>query len=88
MNRERLSIEGLRTELERLHIAARNIERLLQEAEEQAHHQEKRIIDIDIDRRRHINYRGDHPVVRDRNRIEFFIGDKVRFLTHGCWKVG
>ena len=76
MNRDRLSIEDLRTELERLQIAARNIERLLQEAEEQAnckeqaHHKGERIIDIDIDRRQHVNYRGDHPVVRDRNRSE------------------
>ena len=91
MNRDRLSIEDLRTELERLQIAARNIERLLQEAEEQAnckeqaHHKGERIIDIDIDRRQHVNYRGDHPVVRDRNGIEILIGDEVRFLTRGVY---
>ena len=36
MNRERVSIEDLRTELERLQLATRNIERLIQQAEEQA----------------------------------------------------
>ena len=35
MNRDRLSIEELRTELERLQLAAWNIERLIHQAEEQ-----------------------------------------------------
>ena len=34
MNENRLSIEDLRTELERLQLAARNIERLIHQAEE------------------------------------------------------
>ena len=34
MNENRLSIEDLRTELERLQLAARNIKRLIHQAEE------------------------------------------------------
>ena len=91
MNRDRLSIEDLRTELGRLQLATCNIERLIQETEEQvsheepAHHQGQRIIDIDIDRRQDINYTENHPIVRDRNGTEILIGDEVMFLTQGAY---
>ena len=91
MNRERVNIEDLRTELERLQLVTRNIERLIQQAEEQAipeepvNHQGDRVIDIEIDRREGINYMGNHPVVRDVNGTEILIGDKVRFLTRGVY---
>ena len=91
MNRERVSIEDLRTELERLQLATRNIERLIQQAEEQAipenpvNHQGDRIIDIKVDIREGINYAGNHPVVRDVNGTEILIGDEVRFLTRGVY---
>ena len=91
MNRERVSIEDLRTELERLQLATSNIERLIQQAEEQANpgepvnHHGDRVIDIEKDRREEINYRGNHPVVRDTNRTEILIGDEVRFLTRGAY---
>ena len=91
MNRERVNIEDLRTELERLQLATRNIERLIQQAEEQAipedpvNHQGDRIIDIEVNRREGINYTGNHPVVRDVNGTEILIGDKVRFLTRGVY---
>ena len=77
--------------LERLQLATRNIERLIQEAEERANpgepvgHQGHRVIDIDIDRRQGINYTGNHPVVRDTNRTEILIGNEVRFLTRGAY---
>ena len=87
MSGDRRIIEDLRMELERLQSATRNIERLINEVEEQVHreeptdHQGHRILDIDIDRRRFINYTENHPVVRDRHGTEILIGDKVRCLT-------
>ena len=91
MDRERVSIEDLRTELERLQLVTRNIERLIQQAGEQANpgepvvHQADRIIDFEIDRRAGINYTRNHPVVRDTNNTEILIGDEVRFLTRGVY---
>ena len=91
MNRDRVSIEDLRTELERLQLAMRNIERLIRQAEEEVipenpeNHQRVRIIDIVVDRRERINYTGDHLVVRDVNGTEILIGDEIRFLTRGVY---
>ena len=91
MNRERVSIEDLRTELERLQLATHNFERLIQQAEEQANpgepvvHQADIILDIEIDRRAGINYTRNHPVVRDTNGMEILIGNEVRFLTRGVY---
>ena len=91
MDRERVSIEDLRIELERLQLAAQNSERLINQAEEQVNpvepvvHQADRIIDIEIDRRANINYTGNHPVIRDTNNTEILIGDEVRFLTSGVY---
>ena len=92
MNGDRLIIEDLRMELERLQSATGNIERLINEVKEQvnreepANHQGHRIIDIDIDRGRIINYTENHPVVRDRQGTEIIIGDKVKFPTGGGYK--
>ena len=90
MNRDRLSVEDLRRELDRLLIATRNIERLIQEAEEtvvnrneRAEQQRNQADRTTTDRRRNLNYREEHPVVRDRAGIEILIGDQVRFLTSG-----
>ena len=97
MNRDRLSIEELRTELERLQLAARNIKRLIHHAEEQEQGQEQIqanpaeagsrqgdvILDIDINRRADLNYTENHPVVYDWSDTEILIGDTVRFLTRG-----
>ena len=91
MNRDRVSIEDLRTELERLQLAIRNIERLIRQAEEEVipenpvNHQGERIIDIEVDRREGINYAENHPVVRDVNGTEILIGDEERFLTRGVY---
>ena len=91
MDRERVSIEDLIVELERLQLAAHNIERLIHQAEEQVNpvepvvHQANRIIDIEVNRRANINYTGNHLVVRDTNDTEILIGDKVRFLTSGVY---
>ena len=77
MNRERVSIEDLRTELERLQLATSNIERLIQQAEEQVNpgepvnHQGDRVIDIELDRREGINYTGNYPVVRATTERRF-----------------
>ena len=90
MNRDRLSVEDLRRELDRLLIATRNIERLIQEAEEEvanrnerADQQENQADREATDRRANIDYRQEHPVVRDRTGTEILIGDQVRFLTSG-----
>ena len=91
MNRDRLSTEDLKTELERLQLVTQNIKRLIRQAEEEAipenpvNHQGERIIDIEVDRREGINYAGNYPVVRDVNGTEILIGDKVRFLTRGVY---
>ena len=93
MNRDRLSIEELRTELERLQLAAQNIERLIHQAEERGQEQEQEqvqanpagaggrqgdvILDIDINRRADINYTENHPVVYDWSDNEILIGDTV-----------
>ena len=68
----------------------RNIERLIQEAEEEvANHNERADQQTNqadrraIDRRADIDYREEHPVVRDRTGIEILVGDQVRFLTPG-----
>ena len=86
---DRRIIEDLRMELERLQSASRNIERLINEFDEQVNrkepesHQGHRILNIDIDRRRIINNTANHPVVKDKHGTEILIGDKVRFLTGG-----
>ena len=73
MNGDQRIIEDLRMELERLQSASCNIERLINELEEQenpeepANHQGHRIIDVDINRRHIINYTANHPVVKDRH---------------------
>ena len=96
MNGNRLSIEELRVELERLQLAARNIERLIHQAEEEQEQQQEQaepaeagnrqrtfIIDEEFNRRAGINYNEDHPVVRDWCDCEILIGDSIRFLTRG-----
>ena len=97
MNRDRLSIEELRVELERLQLAARNIERLIHQAEEQYQEQQQEqanpaeagdrqvdfMIDEEFNRRAGINYAKDHPVVHNWSDCEILIGDTVRFLTRG-----
>ena len=93
MDRNRLSIEELRIELERLQLAARNIERLIHQAEEWDHEQQQeqanpteagyRIIDEEFNRRAGIKYTEDHPVVHNWSDCEILIGDTVRFLTRG-----
>ena len=86
MNIDRLSIEELRSELQALQLAARNIERLIEQTEEElsrndtANQQDNQRL---RDRRQNIVYRGNHPVVRDREGTEILIGDDVRFLTPG-----
>ena len=89
MIRDHLSIEDLRRELQTLQIATRNIERLIEDAEEvanckeTANHQEDQATHRLRNRRENIVHRAEHPVVRDRNGTEILIGDKVRFLTCG-----
>ena len=89
MNGDWRIIEDLRMELERLQSISRNIERLINKFEEQvnrkesANYQGHRTLDVDIDRRRFINYTANHPVVKDKHGTEILIGDKVRFLTGG-----
>ena len=79
MNGDRRIIEDLRMELERLQSATHNIERLINEVEEQVNCEEPanfprhRIIDIDIDRRGFINYTENHPILRDRHRTDILI---------------
>ena len=88
MDRDRLSIEDLKREIQALQIATRNIERLIEEAEEEAYcketanYQENQATQRLRNRRQNIVYRANHPVVRDRKGTEILIGDKVRFLTH------
>ena len=97
MNRNRLSIEELRVELERLQLAAGNIERLIHQAEEEDQEQQQEqanpaevgnrqrnfVIDEEFNRTAGINYNEDHPVVHDWSDCEILIGDTVRFLTRG-----
>ena len=89
MNRDRLSIEDLRSKLQRLQLATRNIERLIEEAEEvvkrkgTTNHKENQVAHRLRNRRKNIVYRADHPVMRDRNGTEILIGDEVYFLTRG-----
>ena len=93
MNENRLSIEDLRIELERLQLAARNIERLIHQTEEdqeQRHQQEQAnpaeagnrhrnfVIEEEFNRRPRINYNEDHPI-----GTEIIIGDTIRFMTRG-----
>ena len=80
MNRETdLDVEELRQELNRLRLAAANIERILTAAQGD---------DQDINQprnRRPANYRHNHPVVRDHDGTEILIGDQVIFITRGLF---
>ena len=71
-----VDIEELRQELNRLRIAANNIERLITAAEDR----EEQPGD-----RRPRDYPHTHPVVRDRDGREIIIGDQVTFLTRGLF---
>ena len=97
MNRNRLSIEELRVELERLQLAAYNIEILIRQAKEEDQEQQQEeanpaeagnrqrnfVLDEEFNRRAGINYNEDHPVVHDWCDCEILIGDTVWFLTRG-----
>ena len=97
MNGNRLSIEELRIELERLQLALHNIKRLIHQTEEEDQEQQQEqadpaeagnrqrtfIIDEELNRRAGINYNEDHPVVHDWRDCEILIGDSIRFLTRG-----
>ena len=76
---------------------ARNIERLIHQAEEQDQERQQEranpaeagdrrgdfVIDKEFNRRAGINYTEDHPVVHDWSDCEILIGDTVQFLTRG-----
>ena len=71
-----VDIEELRQELNRLRIAANNIERLITAAEDREEQPEDQ---------RPRDYPHTHPVVRDRDGREIIIGDQVTFLTRGLF---
>ena len=73
-----VDIDELRLELNRLRIAADNIERLITVAEEREEQERP-------ESRRPRNYSHTHPVVRDRDGRDIIIGDQVIFLTHGLF---
>ena len=70
MNRNNQDIEELRTELDRLILAADNIERLINAAQEEI------VIEETNRDRRPWNYRHTHPVVYDNEGVEILIGDQ------------
>ena len=74
-----VNIRVLQQELNRLRLAADNIERIINTAQRQ---EEQDIPEAERNRRP-TNYRHNHPVVRDRDGIEILIGDQVEFLTRG-----
>ena len=84
MNRNQISIEDLRRELESLQIAMCNIQRLIEEAEEEeanrnrdTDHQRDQDVQRPANRRQDRDYREIRPVVRDRSGTEILIGDDV-----------
>ena len=81
MNRE-TDIDELRQELERLRLAADNIERLINAAAEQ---EERPTDQPQVLSRRTEDYRHTHPVVRDHLGVEILIGDQVEFVTRGLF---
>lgn len=77
MNRNNQDIAELREELDRLRIAADNIERIINDAQEET-------ITVQANRdRRPRGYRHTHPVVHDTEGVEILIGDQVQFVTRG-----
>ena len=82
MNRgnDAVDIEELRQELNRLRIAANNIERLITAAEDREEQEQP-------EDRRPRDYPHTHPVVRDRDGREIIIGDQVTFLTRGLFSL-
>ena len=87
------NIEELHTELERLRIVTRNIENILDQAQQNKvgeNPQERPIPpeqgkDPANEDRRPQGYLHDHPVVRDCNGVEILIGDIVIFATRGLF---
>ena len=84
MNRENeVNIEDLRLELNRLRIAADNIERLITAAQEdRPRPEEEPKAPVD---RRPLHYQYTHPVVRDREGVKIIIRDQVQFITRGLF---
>ena len=78
MNRENQELTELREELERLRIAANNIEQIINSA------QEETTLQINRDRRPR-GYRHNHPIVYDNEGTEILIGDQVQFVTRGLF---
>ena len=78
MNRKNQELTELREELERLRIAAYNIERIINSAQQEA------TLQINQDRRFH-SYRHNHPIVYDNEGTEILIGDQVQFVTRGLF---
>ena len=70
-------IRELREELDRLRLAANNIERLLNIVEQN--------IEAEPINRRPATYPFTHPVVRDIDGREILIGDRVEFVTRGAY---
>ena len=84
MNGDHFSIEDLRRELKTLQVAMRNIQRLIEEAEEEeanrnrnADHWRDQATQGLRNRRQNRDYREKHPVVRDCSGAEILIGDEV-----------
>ena len=69
----------MRIELNRLRLAADNIERLINAAQE-----ERDIEEINRNKRPR-NYRHTHHIVYDSEGVEILIGDKVQFITRGLF---
>ena len=80
MNR-RITIEDLRSELARLSIASKNIERAIRELENQDQQQQQRRQDEIQDKVPQSLRNG----AKDRDGTPIRIGDRVRFLTKGAY---
>ena len=78
MNRENQELAELREDLERLRIAANNIERIINNA------QEETVVQVNQDRRPP-GYRHNHPAVYNNEGTEILIGDQVQFVTRGLF---
>ena len=78
---DKFYIRELREEIDRLRLAANNIERLLTIAE-----QNIEAVDTQVPiNRRTATYPFTHPVVRDIDGREILIGDRVEFVTRGAY---
>ena len=83
--RSAVIINKLQEELQRLRIAADNIERLLQTAKREQDQDRGENLRVNPTDRRALNYPHNHLRIFDNIGTEMLIGDTVLFLTRGSF---